>query len=124
MAAVLLMPAFGVAVDQLARIGAPAVWAARLLLMGSVAMNIAGLHTNGNYWATRAADERNVLELVAASPATATVDQSIAPLPFSPDLRISDIAVLVADGAIHPRAPASVLEQALVTNALSQPVPP
>ncbi|MEA3183758.1 MAG: hypothetical protein QOJ74_235 [Ilumatobacteraceae bacterium] len=124
MVAVLLIPAFGVAVDQLGRIGPPAVWAARLLLIGSVAMNIAALRTNGDDWATRSADERNILELVAASPATATVDQSIAPLPFSPDVRISDIAELVADGAIHPRAPASVLEQALVDNALSQPQPP
>ena len=124
MGVVLLMPAFGVAVDLLARLTPPALWAGRLLLVGATAMNIGALRSNANEWANRAAAERNVLELVAASPTTATVDQSIAPLPFSPDVRISDLAVLVADGAIHPRAATTPEEQALVDNALSQPPPP
>ncbi len=101
--AVLLIPAFGVAVDLLARLTPPALWAGRLLLVGATAMNVGALRSNGNEWANRAAAERNVLELVAASPSIAGVDQSIAPLPFSPDVRIGDLAELVADGAIHPR---------------------
>jgi hypothetical protein len=122
--AVLLMPAFGIAVDLLARIAPPAQWAGRLLLTGAVAMNIGALRSNGAAWATRAAGERNLLELVAASPALATVDQSIAPLyPFSPDVRIGDIAELVADGAIHPHAATTPQDQALVDAALSQPSP-
>jgi hypothetical protein len=122
--AVLLMPAFGIAVDLLARIAPPAQWAGRLVLVGATAMNIGALRSNGDAWATRAAQERNLLELVAASPAIATVDQSIAPLyAFSPDVRIGDLAELVADGAIHPHAATTPEEQALVDNALTQPAP-
>jgi hypothetical protein len=124
MGAALLMPAFGVAVDQLSRIGSPAVWAGRLLLIGATAMNLSALRSNGSEWANRAAAERNLLELVATSPTLSTINPSIAPLSFSPDVRINDIAELVADGAIHPHAPATPEEQALVDKALSQPPPP
>jgi hypothetical protein len=124
MGAALLMPAFGVAVDQLSRIGSPVVWAGRLLLIGATAMNVSALHSNSSEWANRAAAERNLLELVATSPTLSTINPSIAPLSFSPDVRINDIAELVADGAIHPHAPATPEEQALVDKALSQPPPP
>ncbi len=122
--AVLLIPAFGIAVDQLARLGSPVVWAGRLLLIGATAMNIGALRSNSNDWANRAIAERHVLELVAASPTVTTVDQSIAPLPFSPDVRIGDLRALIADGAIHPSAAATPADQALVDAALSQPPPP
>ena len=123
-AAALLIPAFGIAVDQLGRIASPALWAGRLLLVAATAMNISALRSNGNDWANRAIAERNVLELVAASPALSTVEGGVAPLPFSPDLRILDIPELIADGAIHPRAAATPTEQSAVDAALSQPVPP
>jgi hypothetical protein len=124
MGAVMLMPAFGVAVDQLARLGAPALWAGRIVLLGATAMNVGALKSNGDDWAGRAAAERNVLELIAGSPQLSTVDPSLTPLPFSPDLQIRDIPVLIADGAIHPRAVATPEEQALVDTALAQPAPP
>ena len=123
-AAALLIPAFGIAVDQLGRIASPALWAGRLLLVAATAMNISALRSNGNDWANRAIAERNVLELVAASPALSTVEGGVAPLPFSPDLRILDIPELIADGAIHPHAAATPIEQSAVDAALSQPVPP
>lgn len=124
MAAALLIPVFGIAIDQLARLGSPVVWAARLLLIGATAMNIGALRSNGNDWANRAIAERNVLELVAASNALPTVAGGVAPLPFSPDLRIVDLSELIADGAIHPHTAATPAEQAAVDTALSQPVPP
>ena len=124
MGAALVIPAFGVAVDQLARIASPAVWAGRLVLLGATAMNIAALHSNGDDWASRAAGERDLLEMVAASPRLATVDQCVAPLiDFSPDVRIGDLAELVADGAIHPHAAATPEDQALVDTALNDPCP-
>ena len=123
-AAALLIPAFGVAVDLLARIASPALWAGRLLLIAATAMNISALRSNGNEWANRANAERSVLELIAASPALSTVEGGVAPLPFSPDVRIIDIPELIADGAIHPHAAATPAEQAAVDQALSQPVPP
>ncbi|MEP7115406.1 MAG: hypothetical protein ABI862_19240, partial [Ilumatobacteraceae bacterium] len=122
--AALLIPAFGVAIDQLVRIAAPALWAGRLVLVGAMAMNISALHSNGNDWANLAAAERNVLDLVAASPSLPTVDPSIAPLQFSPDVRIGDLAELIADGAIHPRGAATPDEQALIDAALARPALP
>jgi hypothetical protein len=124
MGAALLVPVFGVAVDQLARLGSPVIWAGRLLLIGATAMNVGALRSNGNDWANRAIAERNVLELIAASPALSTVEGGVAPLPFSPDVRIVDIPALIADGAIHPHAATTPAEIAAVDQALSQPVPP
>ena len=122
--AVLLIPAFGVAIDQLAQIGSPALWAGRLVLISAAAMNVGALKSNGDDWAARSAEERNLLELIAASPTTPAVDTPTSLLPFSPDLDIGDLPELVADGAIHPRAAATPEEQALVAKALSQPAPP
>jgi hypothetical protein len=122
--AVLLIPAFGVAVDQLARIGAPALWAGRLVLISATAMNIAALRSNADVWAARAAGERRLLELIAASPAISTVDKSASPLPFSPDLDIADLPELIADGAIHPHAPTTPEEQAVVDAVLGPPPSP
>ena len=48
----------------------------------------------------------------------------MAPLPFSPDVRIVDIPELLADGAIHPHVAVTPEELAAVETALSQPVPP
>jgi hypothetical protein len=124
MGAALLVPVFGVAVDQLIRLGTPVVWAGRLLLIGAAAMNISALRTNSEEWANRSTAERDVLDLIAASPTLSTVEPGAAPLPFSPDLRILDIPVLIADGAIHPRAAVTPGELAAVNAALSQPVPP
>jgi hypothetical protein len=61
--------------------------------------------------------------MVAASPAFPTADPSVAPLAFSPDVRIQDIPELIADGAIHPHPATTPDEQALVTAALSQHAP-
>jgi hypothetical protein len=123
--AVLLIPAFGVAVDLLGRVAPPALWAGYLVLGGATAVNIGALVSNGDEWAARSGGERTLLALVAASPLLATVDQNIAPLyPASPDVRVGDIAELVDDGAIHPRPAVTPAEQALVDKALSQPAPP
>lgn len=124
MGAALLVPVLGVAVDQLARLGSPVEWAGRLVLIGATAMNVGALRSNGNDWANRAIAERNVLEVVAASPALSTVEGGVAPLPFSPDVRILDIPELIADGAIHPHAAVTPDEKSALDAALSQPVPP
>jgi hypothetical protein len=122
--AVLFMPAFGVAVDLLARIATPALWAGRLVLLGATAMNIGALRSNGDEWAGRSAYERNLLEMVAASPAVSTVPKDNAPLSsFSPDVRIGDLPELVADGALHPHAATTAEEKGLVDAALSEQSP-
>jgi hypothetical protein len=124
MGAALLIPAFGIAVDQLARLGSPALWAGRLLLIGATAMNVGALRSNGDEWANRAAGERNLLGLVAASPVLSTVNPAVAPLSFSPDVRIEDLPALIADGAIQPHPATTPAEQAQVDVALSQAPPP
>ncbi len=86
-------------------------------------MNIGALHSNAHEWANRAISERNLLELIAASPDLPATDPSVAPLLFSPDVRIGDLPMLVADGAIHPRVATTPEEQALVATALSQRSP-
>jgi hypothetical protein len=125
MGAVLLIPAFGVAIDQLMRVGAPALWAGRLLLIGATALNVAALHSNANQWADQAIAERNLLDLVSGSPALPAANPAVAPLfPNSPDVRIEDLPELVADGAIHPRPAMTPEEQASIDAALAQPALP
>jgi hypothetical protein len=124
MVAALLIPAFGIAVDLLARLAPAAQRAGQLLLIAAIGMNISALRSNGNEWANRANAERNILELVAASPATATVGHDVSPLPdFSPDVQVRDIAELVADGAIQPRSASTPAEQSLVDKALDHAAP-
>ena len=69
-------------------------------------------------WGIRAADERRTLELIAGSDLSAQADPAHQPIPFSPDVSVGDIAMLVADGAIVPRAPTTPEEVALVRAAL------
>jgi hypothetical protein len=124
MVAALLIPAFGIAVDLLARLAPAAQRAGQLLLIAAIGMNISALRSNGNDWANRANAERNILELVATSPATATAPKDLSPLPdFSPDVQIRDIAELVADGAIQPRPVSTPAEQSLVDKALNHSTP-
>ena len=116
--AMLFAPGFALAIDQLRRIAVEAHWGGRVVLAAAITVNTSALHTNGADWANRARAERNVLELVAGSPLTATVDPDLRPLPFSPDVSIASLPKLIADGAFTPRAPATPDEEALVRTAL------
>ena len=77
----------------------------RVILILALLLSLGSLRTNSASWATRAAEERRLLELIAGSGLAAQVDPSFQPLPFSPDVRISSIPMLVAEGAIAPRNP-------------------
>lgn len=116
--AMLLAPGLAVAVDRLRRIAPEALWAGRLVLVSSVLVGAGALHTNAGQWKIRSNDERRVLELIAGSPLATTVDQDLRPLPFSPDVSIASLALLIEDGAITPRVPATPEEEALVRRAL------
>ena len=87
----------------------------------AIAVNAGALHTNGSQWKIRAQDERRTFELIAGSPLAATVDQDLRPVPFSPDVSIASLAMLVADGAIVPRTPSTPEEEELVRKALGLP---
>ncbi|MCU1360198.1 MAG: hypothetical protein JWN99_1487 [Ilumatobacteraceae bacterium] len=119
--AMLLAPGFAVAVDRLRRFAPEALWAGRLVLVASIVINAGALHINGSAWKIRARDEQRVLELVAGSPLTATVDSDIRPLPFSPDVSIASLPSLIADGAFVPRVPTTPEEIATVRAALGLP---
>jgi hypothetical protein len=118
MGAMLLAPAFALAVDQLRRISSEAVWVGRTVLLAALVLNLGSLRTNSADWALRAADERRTLELIAGSDLAAQADPGHQPIPFSPDVRVGHIGQLVDDGAIVPRTPTTPEDVALVRAAL------
>ena len=119
--AMLLAPGFAVAVDRLRQLAPEALWAGRLVLVAAIGVNGGALHSNSSAWATRSTDERHVLELIAGSPLSATVDPNLRPLPFSPDVSIASLPALIADGAFEPLVPSTPDEEALVRSALGLP---
>ena len=122
--AMLLVPAFGLAVDQMHRLGEPALLAGRLALCAAAITQVGKLDSNANHWAGIASDERNRLELIAGAPLPAGFDMSLACLEFSPDVRCGDIAGLVDEGAISPREPVNDLEAVFVEQVRAGVIPP
>jgi hypothetical protein len=121
MAAVLLAPLFALAVDQLGRLGRPALAAGRLLLIIAVEVNAGRLWTIGSNWAKQTAADRETFELVAGSPRLAEADPRVVVITDTPDVRAGNIPGLVAAGAITPRQPATPAQVARVDKALHLP---
>lgn len=117
-AAMLLVPAFGLAVDQLRRVGPPAIGAARAVLAAAIVLNAGWLQTSGTEWADRAHHAKRVYELVLGSPLAGQVDPSIRPEPFNPDVTVAWLPYLAEQGAITARTPTTDDELALVNGAL------
>ena len=117
-AAVLLAPLLALAVDQLGRLGNPALIAGRVLLVVAVEVNAGKLWTIGSNWAQKSAGDRDLMELIAGSPQAAQVDPLIRPIPLNPDIRVRDLSRLVELGAITPRVPTTPEEIARVDEAL------
>ena len=118
MGAMLLASAFALAVDQVRKVSIEAGWVMRTLLLVALVLSLGSLRTNSSEWAIRARDEQRTLELNAGSGLAGQADPSHQPLPFSPDLRVGTIAMLVDEGAVVPRVPATPEEIALVRTAL------
>jgi hypothetical protein len=118
MGAMLLAPAFAVAVDLLRRWCSEAVWVSRALLSIAIVLGLGTLRTESANWAIRADGERRVLELIAGSGLVDQADPDHQPLPFSPDVRVRSIPMLVERDAIVPRSPSTPDEVALVRAAL------
>ena len=123
-AAALLLPLVGAMVDEAARLDRPALWAVRGVFAASAIVNASWLQSNSTTWALRAQDERRLLSLIAGSSLTvqAAPDRSL--LTFSPDVRVVDLPLLIADGAITPIAPTSGADIAAVRAALGLPPAP
>jgi hypothetical protein len=118
MGAMLLAPAFALAVDQVRKVSIEAAWVMRVVLLVALVLSLGSLRTNSSEWAIRARDEQHTLELIAGSGLADQADPSHQPLPFSPDVRVGTIAMLVEEGAVVPRGPTTPEEIASVRAAL------
>jgi len=105
MAAMLLVPTLGLAVDQLRRFDRRALLLAYALFSLSLAQNVRLLVRSGDDWADRAARARHLFEQVAADPRSLTVDQSLRISAFNPDVTIGSLQYLAAEGAIATGVP-------------------
>ena len=122
MGAMLLVPAFALAVDRLGVLASPALAAGRIVLAASVLLNIGSLLSYGTDWADRSACDRTVLSLLAGAPQTTSLAPDYQALLFSPDVAIFDLGHLLAAHAISPRQPATPAEQTLLDQALDPSV--
>jgi hypothetical protein len=121
MAAMLLAPVLALAVDRLASWSVGLHRAGRVVLAASVLLNVGTLRVEAAKWSARSADAKRLFELAAGSgllgevPATTIID------PFNPDVNAVAVLVLVRDGIITPRPPATPEELAEVRRALGLP---
>jgi hypothetical protein len=125
MSAVLLAPLFALLCDSIAeRFAAPATAVVRALLAVAIVINIAWLHGRSSDWARVAESERLSLELLAGVPNLAErLAPDAEPLQVSKDVRVADIPMLVAEGAVVPRQPANPAEQQLLDRLLAPTTP-
>ena len=105
MAAMLLVPTLGLAVDQLRRFDRRALLLAYALLALALVQNVRLLVRSGDDWSDRAAQARHLFEQVATDPRSLTVDQSLRISTFNPDVTIGSLRYLAAEGAIAAGVP-------------------
>ena len=117
-AAIVLAPAFAVAIDHLLKVSREALWAGRLMVVVSIVLNAGWLHTNAAQWAKESNQQRRLFELILGSGYVTQVDPNITPVEISPNVSIAWFGYLVSEHAIVPRAPANEAEIHLVRIAL------
>jgi hypothetical protein len=122
-AALVIAPAFGLAIDRLRRFSAEAVLAARLVLIAALVVNVGTLRSAGGTFGRASRYEQRVFSLVAGSDVATTLPPQYVPVPNSPDVNIIEIPLLVAEGAITPAQPVDAAEQALLDEALRTGAP-
>lgn len=123
-AAILVAPVFALMIDQLARISRESRWAGLAVVSASAVLNVGVLHELSIDWAMAARAELDTYNLIVGSGLAAQApDQSKSIFDDSPDVRVSSLPVLVADGALHPRPPVTPDEVQRVRTALGLPNP-
>lgn len=122
-AALVIVPAFGLAVDRARRLGPEALGAVRLVLVVALVVNVGTLRSASATFARASRHEQLAFSLVAGADHSGVPDTHV-PVPNSPDVIVADLARLVAEGAITPRQPAGPGEQALLQQALTTGVVP
>ena len=121
MAGMLLVPAFGLAIDHLARWSTGVHRAARVVLLAAVVLNAGWLQTSSAEWADRAAEARRLFELAAGSGLTDQADPDRQLDDYNPDVTVRRLTLLVDEGAITARTPSTPEEIAEVRRALGLP---
>lgn len=123
-AALVIAPVFGLAVDRARRLAPEAHLAARLVLLAALVVNVGMLRSAGVTFGRASRYEQRVFGLVAGSDRLGTVSPDLAPVPNSPDVNVWELPRLVAEGAIEPAQPADDAERRLLDQALTTGVPP
>jgi hypothetical protein len=101
MAAMLLVPTLGLAVDQLRRFDRRALLLAQLLLAVALVQNVRLLVRSSDDWADRSAAARHLFSVVWVDPRTAGADQSFRISTFNPDVTLGSLQYLDAEGALE-----------------------
>jgi hypothetical protein len=122
-AALVIAPAFGLAVDRARRFGPESLVAVRVVLLAALIVNVGSLRSAGATFGRASRYEQTVFELVAGSDRLATVAPIHIPVPNSPDINVSDLPLLIAEGAVEPRQPVNDAERALLDAALGAGAP-
>lgn len=117
-AAVLLAAPFALGLDQARRFAPWARWVPVAVLVFATTRNVAWLDNGSDYWSSLADADRRTFSLVAGSELRETVPGDRPISAISLDVRVSDLDVLVADGAITPTVPVTPQDRALVAAAL------
>lgn len=123
-AAILLAPAFGRAVDQLVRVAREARWAGLGVLCAAIGLNVSILVERSNRWAVLSGGERRTFELIAGSGLIGQADPNRYVFLDSPDVNVASIAYLVEQGALDPLVPATPGDVQLVRSSLGLPPAP
>ena len=121
MAAMVLVPAVGLAVDRLARWSPGVHRATQVLLAVSVVLNAGWLQVRGAEWAERSAATRRLFELVAGSGLLDDVAPDRRIDDYNPDVNAGWLGYLVQEGVVTPRTPTTPEEIAEVRRALGLP---
>ena len=118
LAAMMLVPSFGLAIDALARWSPALHRAAQVVVAFTAVVNLGWLQTSGTEWARRTAASRDLFALVAGYELTSQVRPDRIVDSFNPDVNVAGVRVLVREGAITPRPPTTPEEIARVRVAL------
>ncbi len=118
MAAAMLIPCLGLAIERLAVWSVAGRRAAQIVLACAIVLNVGWLQTSGAEWAARAAESKDLFELIAGSELAAQVPPTTRVDSFNPDVNVGWLSYLVAKNAITPRSPTTPAEIARVRAAL------
>ncbi len=110
MTAMLLAPAFALAVDQLLRLAPPALWAGRIVMAFAIVVNAGWLFRSGHDFSAQSHREKGTFELSAGSDLLEQADPNRAPERYSPDVTFGSLPRLVSEGAFTARPPANQAE--------------